>query len=60
MAGELFNMMTGVGLARAAYPNAALALADVVSGQAQVMFESVSFSIENNRAGKLRALAVTS
>jgi tripartite-type tricarboxylate transporter receptor subunit TctC len=60
MAGELFNMMTGAGLARAAYSNAALALADVVSGQAQVMFESVSFSIENNRAGKLRALAVTS
>ena len=41
------------------YRGAAPALTDLISGQVQVMFDAVSSSIEYIRAGKLRALAMT-
>jgi tripartite-type tricarboxylate transporter receptor subunit TctC len=57
--GELFKMMTGVNLVHVPYRRAGPALVDLLGGQVQVMFASMSSSIEYVRAGKLRALAVT-
>jgi len=57
--GELFKMMTGVNLVHVPYRGAGPALVDLLGGQVQVMFASISSSIEYVRAGKLRALAVT-
>jgi tripartite-type tricarboxylate transporter receptor subunit TctC len=59
VAGELFSMMTGVKLAHVPYRGAAPALVDLMGGQVQVMFAVISSSIGYVRAGKLRALAVT-
>jgi tripartite-type tricarboxylate transporter receptor subunit TctC len=57
--GELFKAMTGVNLVHVPYRGAAPALVDLLGGQVQVMFDSVSTSIEHLKAGKLRPLAVT-
>jgi tripartite-type tricarboxylate transporter receptor subunit TctC len=57
--GELFKMMTGVDMLHVPYRGAAPALTDLLSGQVQVMFDTVATSIEHIRAGKLRPLAVT-
>ena len=57
--GELFKMMTGVNLVHVPYRGAGPALVDLLGGQVQVMFASMSSSIQYVRAGKLRALAVT-
>jgi tripartite-type tricarboxylate transporter receptor subunit TctC len=59
VAGELFKMMTGVNMAHVPYRGAAPAVTDLLGGQVQVMFASMPSSIEYIRAGKLRALAVT-
>jgi tripartite-type tricarboxylate transporter receptor subunit TctC len=59
IAGELFKMMTGVNLAHVPYRGAGPALVDLLGGQVQVMFATMSSSIEYVRGGKLRALAVT-
>jgi tripartite-type tricarboxylate transporter receptor subunit TctC len=59
VSGELFKIMTGVSLVHVPYRGAAPALTDLISGQVQVMFDAVSSSIEYIRAGKLRALALT-
>ena len=57
--GELFKMMAGVNLVHVPYRGGAPAVADLLGGQVQVVFASPSISIEHIRAGKLRALAVT-
>jgi tripartite-type tricarboxylate transporter receptor subunit TctC len=57
--GELFKMMTGVNLVHVPYRGAGPALVDLLGGQVQVMFASMSSSIEYVRTDKLRALAVT-
>ena len=57
LAGELFKMMTGVDLVHVPYRGAQPALTDVISGQVQVMF--VASTVEYIKAGKVRALAVT-
>jgi len=59
VAGELFKMMTGVGMQHVPYRGGGAALTDLLGGQVQVTFESTSSSIEYIRTGKLRALAVT-
>jgi tripartite-type tricarboxylate transporter receptor subunit TctC len=59
MAGELFKMMAGINTLHVPYRGAAPALADVIGGQVQGMFDGVPGSIEYIRAGKVRALAVT-
>jgi tripartite-type tricarboxylate transporter receptor subunit TctC len=56
---ELFKMMTGANILHVPYRGQAPALADLLSGQVQVMFDVTTTSIEYIRAGKLRALAVT-
>jgi tripartite-type tricarboxylate transporter receptor subunit TctC len=59
MSGELFNMMAGVNMAHVPYRATAPAVADLLGGQVQVMFENVLASMEYIRVGKLRPLAVT-
>jgi tripartite-type tricarboxylate transporter receptor subunit TctC len=59
VSGELFKIMTGISMVHVPYRGAAPALTDLISGQVQVMFDAVTSSIEYIRAGKLRALAVT-
>src|SRR5262245_50359820 len=59
LSGELFKMMTGVALVHVPYRGDAPALTDLIGGQVHVMFGSMAPSVEHIRAGKLRALAVT-
>jgi tripartite-type tricarboxylate transporter receptor subunit TctC len=59
VAGELFKMMTGVTMQHVPYRGGVAALADLISGRVHVMFDNLPTSIETIRAGKLRALAVT-
>ena len=59
VAGELFKMMTGVNLVHVPYRGAGPALVDLLGGQVQIMFDTVSGSIGHISAGKLRALGVT-
>ena len=58
LAGELFNMMAGVNMVHVPYRGGAPAFTDLLGGQVQVMISSV-LAIEHIRAGRLRALAVT-
>jgi tripartite-type tricarboxylate transporter receptor subunit TctC len=59
VSGELFKMMAGVDMVHVPYRGAAPALTDMIGGQVQVIFDNAASSIEYIRAGKLRALAVT-
>jgi tripartite-type tricarboxylate transporter receptor subunit TctC len=58
--GELFKVMAGVDMATVHYRGDGPAIPDLIGGQIQVMFGSVVTWIEQIRAGKVRALAVTS
>jgi tripartite-type tricarboxylate transporter receptor subunit TctC len=58
--GELFKAMAGVDLISVHYRGGGPGLVDLLGGQVQVMFEGIVSSIGYIRAGKLRALAVTS
>jgi tripartite-type tricarboxylate transporter receptor subunit TctC len=60
MAGELFKSMTGVNMVHVPYRGEAPALIDLIGGRVQVMFGVAAASIESIRAGRLRALGVTS
>jgi tripartite-type tricarboxylate transporter receptor subunit TctC len=57
--GELFKMMSGVDMLHVPYRGAAVALTDLMGAQVQVMFATMPAVIQYVRAGKLRALAVT-
>ena len=59
MAGELFKLSTGLDLVHVPYRGAALALTDVLAGQMQLLFDNLPTSLEHIRAGKVRAVAVT-
>jgi tripartite-type tricarboxylate transporter receptor subunit TctC len=59
VAGELFQMMTGVKLFHVPYRGETPALNDLIAGRVQVTFNPLPASIGYLRAGKLRALAVT-
>jgi tripartite-type tricarboxylate transporter receptor subunit TctC len=58
--GELFKMMTGVNLLTVHYRGGGPALTDLLGGQVQVMFDPVGEAVGYIKAGRLRALAVTS
>ena len=60
LAGELFKMLTGVNMLHVPYHGDAPAVADLLGGQVQVLFDQLILSVEHIRACKLRALAVTS
>jgi tripartite-type tricarboxylate transporter receptor subunit TctC len=57
--GELFKMMAGIDMVHVPYRGGAPALIDLLGGRIQLMFDAIPQSIEYIRAGKLRALAVT-
>jgi len=59
IAGELFKMMAGVNMVHVPYRGGGPALTDLLGGQVQVMFPGTVASIEYIRAGRLRALALT-
>jgi tripartite-type tricarboxylate transporter receptor subunit TctC len=60
LAGEFFKMMAGVEFTHVPYRGNAPALSDLLGGQVQVLFASLSSSIEYVRTGKVRGLAITS
>jgi tripartite-type tricarboxylate transporter receptor subunit TctC len=57
--GELFKMMAGVDMVHVPYRGGGPALTDLLGGQVQVYFATTASSVEYIRAGRLRALAVT-
>jgi tripartite-type tricarboxylate transporter receptor subunit TctC len=59
VAGELFKMTAGVNVVHVPYRGTGPMLTDLIGGQVQVAFDPLPASIEHIRAGKLRALAVT-
>jgi tripartite-type tricarboxylate transporter receptor subunit TctC len=59
VAGELFKMMAGINMVHVPYRGGAPAVTDLVGGQVQVMFIALPAAIAHIRAGRLRALAVT-
>jgi tripartite-type tricarboxylate transporter receptor subunit TctC len=59
VSGELFKMMAGINLVHVPYRGSGQALTDLLGGQVQVHFVPITASIEYIRAGRLRALAVT-
>src|SRR5262249_54057220 len=59
VAGELFKFMAGVQLIHVPYRGSTPALTDLLAGQVQVMFDTITASLPHIRSGKLRPLAVT-
>jgi tripartite-type tricarboxylate transporter receptor subunit TctC len=59
LSGELFMAMTGVKMTHVPYRGSNPALTDMISGQVQVMFDNMPSCLPHIKAGKLRALAVT-
>jgi len=60
MAAELFKVMTGVNMVHVPYRGEAPALTDLIGGPLQVLFGVLAASSDHIRAGRVRALAVTS
>ena len=60
LSGELFNTMAGVKMTHIPYKGSAPALTDVMGGQASLMFDTMLSAMPFVKAGKLKALAVTS
>ena len=59
LAGELFKQMTGTYLVHIPYKGSAPAVADLLAGRVQLMFDNLASAAPNIQAGKVRALAVT-
>jgi tripartite-type tricarboxylate transporter receptor subunit TctC len=59
LAGELFKLMAGVDMLHVPYRGQGPATADLLAGQVQLYFGGLPTTVEHVRAGKLRALAVT-
>ena len=60
LAGELFKSMTGTYMVHLPYRGSGPAIMDLLSGTADVMFDNLPSSMAQIKAGKLKALAVTS
>src|SRR5690242_14259513 len=59
LSGELFKSMTGVQMLHVPYKGSGPALIDLMAGQVQVLFDNLPASIGYIKAGKLKALGVT-
>ncbi|MEO8202970.1 MAG: tripartite tricarboxylate transporter substrate binding protein [Betaproteobacteria bacterium] len=59
LAGELFKQMTGTYMVHIPYKASAPAVLDLLAGRLQLMFDNLASSLPNIKAGKVRALAVT-
>ncbi|HXR59023.1 MAG TPA: tripartite tricarboxylate transporter substrate binding protein [Burkholderiales bacterium] len=59
LAGELFKQMTGTFMVHIPYKGSAPATLDLIAGRVQLMFDNLASALPNIRAGKVRALAVT-
>ena len=59
LAGELFKQMTGTYMVHIPYKGSAPAVVDLLAGRIQLMFDNLASALPNIRAGKVRALAVT-
>jgi tripartite-type tricarboxylate transporter receptor subunit TctC len=59
LCGEMFKLMAGVDLLHVPYRGEALAITDLIAGQVQVMFGTTAVANEHIKAGKVRALALT-
>jgi tripartite-type tricarboxylate transporter receptor subunit TctC len=57
--GELFKMMAGIDMVHVPYRGGAPALIDLLGGRVQLMFDTIPQALPYIKAGKLRALAVT-
>src|SRR5207253_3529347 len=60
MAGELFKNVTGANLTHVPYKGSGPAVADLVGGRVQIMFDAAPSLIAHVRSGKLRVLAAAS
>ncbi len=60
LAGELLKLMANISLTHVPYKGAAPALTDVISGQMQLLFSSLPAALAQIKAGRVRAIAVTS
>jgi tripartite-type tricarboxylate transporter receptor subunit TctC len=60
LSGELFKSMAGIDITHVPYKGTGPALTDLLTGRISMMIDTVSVHVENVRAGKLRALGVTS
>ena len=60
LAGEMFSQMAGVNMVHIAYKGAGPALTDLISGNIQLMFDTVGTALPPVQGGLLRALAISS
>ncbi|MGO4328733.1 Bug family tripartite tricarboxylate transporter substrate binding protein [Cupriavidus sp. 2TAF22] len=60
LSGELFKSMAGVQIVHVPYKGSGPAMADLLANQVQLMFDNLPGSLPHVKAGRLRALAVTS
>jgi tripartite-type tricarboxylate transporter receptor subunit TctC len=59
LAGELFKTLAGIQMTHVPYKGAAPAMNDLIGGQVQLMFDNLASALGQVRAGRVRALAVT-
>jgi tripartite-type tricarboxylate transporter receptor subunit TctC len=59
LAGEMFKLMTGTFMVHIPYKGAPPAVADLMAGRVHLMFDNLASALPNVKAGKVRALAVT-
>jgi tripartite-type tricarboxylate transporter receptor subunit TctC len=59
LAGELFKQLTGTYMVHIPYKGSAPATADLLAGRVHLMFDNLAGALPNIRAGRVRALAVT-
>jgi tripartite-type tricarboxylate transporter receptor subunit TctC len=60
LSGELFKTMAGVDITHVPYKGSSPALVDLIGGQVQIMFDNLPSALPQIKAGRLRAIAVTS